>query len=356
MLFKKLLVLLPLAVICIQAEDVAPATKLESKFKLIGDITLSTGVTFATINDIVSGSNTQAGDVETDPIKWGSLKATLLPNSIDLGLSYSKTFNDVKDTSNDVSKDTRQNSSEQFKASLPILDFAILRYNKYAFNSSFTATKQVDYVDRSNISTSQYSVLDTDPGITVINPGQTVGANINSTRYEVSFLNNLFKNFNLKSSVGVFSETLEKPWSDTTMVWKNSSNQEIAMVYKAARFENKGLTFGVFQKDQDLDYGFSLTNFAFDIAKTDITLTDHYNFDNYYGYTGGVSCYKLSLDTEVAYKAHTRFFGDKSNLLFAMFMKWDSYDASRTNNTNGQPETAALSDDFIYGIRASLVF
>lgn len=345
-----------LATNLLNAEDVVEnnTEELNKEFKFIGDISVSAGMTYATIDDILSGSKKEAGIIETDPIRWGNLRATFFPDIINLDISYGRTFSSPEDKSENVSISSPKNTAEQLKINIPISSFFMFKYQKYSFNSSFEATKDVYYIDRSNTTAASGNVYyEVDPGITKIPIGETTGASIDSQRYELAFVFDTTTTKGLRMfTFGVFQETLEKPWSDTRTIWYDTyTYEELAFVYKDARFKSTGITYGLTSNDKALKEGFSLSNMAFDLSVVDVSLTDNFNLDEAYKNVLNeyVTFYKMSLAMEFAYKTHTKFLGDRSNLLFAAFGKYDYY------YTEGSSE-ADLSDDYFYGFRGTLTF
>lgn len=349
----KILIFLSFFIISfLQAEDIPQE---EKSFKFLGDVTLSAGMTYITIDDIVTGHGTEAAIVETDPIAWGGFKAILFPESLNISFGYSTTFTTSTDETTSTQSD-RENTSEQIKLAIPITDYFLAKYTKYTFNSSFTATKTVAYLDKSNTSAVNGTYYFVDNGVEVIDEGETTGASIESKRYD--FLFRIPLGSNIVPYFGYFQEELIKPWSDTTTKWYLIVNNVVtstpfATVYKEARFETKGFTFGTTIKDSELSPGLSISEFGMDIALLEIYLTDNYNLKDNKNISTYDSLYKLSINMEIAYKSDTKFLGDSSNFIFAVFGKYDHH---YIDYVNSNKVDLNLSDDYIYGFRASLVF
>ncbi len=312
---------------------------------------ISTGVDWITIDEPTSGSGKQAGEIVTDPIPSLSFRAGLnLTENIGLSFEYKRTIEATDDDSVSIQTGQKKNNASAYNFSLTPGDF-LIKYDKYSFNSSFKALYDVRYVSRSETETVNGSTVpSTNPGIQMITTGEIVGASIDSERVELSYFFNKEKH----KYFGLFHSILEKPWSDTQSTWTNGTN-EVAYVYKDAQFTSTGITYGIYKTDKELKSNkLTISNFHIDIGTLDISLTDNYNLTDKLQ-TSTSATYKVSMGGELAYKFPTKALSKGSYLKLSAYGNYDYYYLD-TDTTSDADQAVDLSDDFMYGVKATLLF
>ena len=314
----------------------------------LADISISTGATNIYVEPIKNAT------VESDPIVWADFNAKLYLGGFNPTFGYSRSFKG-ESTEESGEKDVTENASERMLVSIPLdkigLDGWSINYNKYVFNSYLISDPHstIFMVDSSNTTYKTDTVRDGEQGIKLITNGESASLTIQSERFEIrKTMAKKFAGANT-SYLGVFVEQLKKPWVDPTI----GKFGNTTILLSEAKFTSMGLSIGTQRDNTQLPSGLSVKSMGFDFAVMDIDLTDTYKFSDKLG--ENMQAGKLGMKIDMAYKVLNGFLGKDSSLIFNGFVNYDYYyldtDTEKDNN-----EEFPLSDDYLYGVSATLSF
>lgn len=314
------------------------------------ETTFSTGFTKANINKITGTK------IKSNPIVWGAIRLALFPDSYNVSLGYSKTFQNEDYTENAKI----DNSAEQVTLSVPFKSVGLtgfeFLYKKYKFNSSLEVKKDniIGFVLPNNRDKDRKILLDNSSSVLKARAGRTLPIYIELEKFELRrYLKDKVKNGDMNFFVSLFQEQLTKPWEDKRLNEIYDYPERVTIVYGKTLFTSQGIAFGGNVERHKLNRGFSLKNFTIDMSRMDIDLTDNYSLEE--KISNNLKGYKVSAFLEAGYRFPTPFIKTKSYMLLSVFGKYDYFYLSNSG-IFGKIDEADLSSDYFYGAEISLTF
>jgi len=315
-----------------------------------------------------TGSGVKVADIQTDSIGIITAGVIILPKTYRIELTYSQSFKGGAKHS-EAAVNATDEGVEQIALSLMATDNIEVGYTKYKLNSYMTVfdNEKAILVGTSNTTAKSGNLSDSDTGVHTLYGGENATLAVIKDRFDLKYYFNGKSIFGTKYYTGVYYEKFQKPWCSGFEVWfevNEGYDHKVAVVYTDSVFTNYGISTGLKKDFKELENGFNLKRLDGSIGLLDIQLTDNYNLSDKMAEQSNQQGYKITLASEIAYKYS---FSQKRYGVLSAFVNYDYYsiDLGRThtsysptgqyaNNLKGSSLT--LSNDYTFGINATLIF